>query len=58
MTPYQKEQCEIIRRIAERGRALALNETIGRSVKEPQYVDLFQHITDEIQRLKESDEAT
>ena len=51
MTPYQLEQCQILRRIAERGRELALNgERAGN-----RYIDLFQHMLDEVERLTQSD---
>jgi hypothetical protein len=44
-TPYQQELLAILRRTAQRGRALALeNEDID-------YVDLFQHVLDELKRL-------
>lgn len=36
---------DILRRIAERGKTLAIN-------KESEYVDLFQHMLDEIERIK------
>jgi hypothetical protein len=45
MTPFQKEQIEIIRRIAERGLKMAHE-------KDLQFVDLFQHILDELNYLK------
>lgn len=38
------EQKEILRRIAERGLRKALEE-------DPSFVDLFQHLLDEIERL-------
>lgn len=50
MTPYQLEQCEVLRRIAERGKAMALSSAL-----EHRYLDIFQHMLDEVQRLKESD---
>lgn len=45
---YQQDMLEVIRRIAERGKALAE----GRG--ETAYVDLFVHLLDEIARLKNS----
>lgn len=44
MTAYQKEQLDIIRRTAERGRWFALNHG-------PNFVEVFQHILDELERL-------
>lgn len=40
------EQVEIIRRIAERGLAKAQKNN------DQEYIDLFQHLLDEISRLK------
>lgn len=58
MTPYQKEQVEIIRRIAERGRKLALLGRPDRVVVISDFVDLFQHILDELKRLKNDTNKT
>ena len=52
--PYQQEQIEILRRIAERGKGLA-ERCIERWDDDKNYhtfVDLFQHLLDEIARLK------
>jgi hypothetical protein len=49
VTPYQQEQIEILRRIAERGKTLALEHWSGM-----RFVDIFQHLLDEIERLAKS----
>lgn len=56
MTPYQLEQCEILRRIAERGKKEAERRIIHdfQTMKDRGYLDLFVHLLDEIKRLKES----
>ena len=43
---YAKDQIEIVRRIAERG----LKHAQG--TRNNQYIDLFQHILDELARIK------
>ena len=48
MNPHQQELVEVLRRIAERGKALA--EARG----EVAYLDVFVHLLDELKRLKES----
>jgi hypothetical protein len=48
MSPYIAEQLEILRRIAERGLRLAQDNT----AHDARYIDLFQHMLDEIQRTK------
>lgn len=46
MTPYQAEQLQVLRRIAVRGLHRAQDERASR------FVDLFQHLLDEIARLE------
>lgn len=56
MTPYQSEQIEVIRRIAERGKGLVerrLEEFPQYATHHEDYLDLFVHLLDEIKRLKE-----
>jgi hypothetical protein len=48
VTPYVAEQIEILRRIAQRGLRAAQDHNDTR------YIDLFQHLLDEIQRTKEA----
>ena len=50
LSPTNKEQLDIIRRIAERGRAYAWKYT-GNPVFDS-VVDAFQHILDELERIK------
>lgn len=57
MTPYQKEQVEIIRRVAEQGRAMALSDAVHDNLS-VEYVVVFQHILDEVDRLKNSIEVS
>lgn len=57
MTPYQVEMCENLRRIAKRGKELAERRAL--QTGEPDqghgdYVNVFVHLLDEIQRLKDS----
>ena len=47
MTPFQSEQVEILRRIAERGLKLAQQGDPG----DYKFIDVFQHLLDEIERL-------
>jgi len=49
--PYLISQLEILRRIAERGRTMALRERPPHSTYE-QLVDLFQQMLNEIERTK------
>lgn len=51
VSPYVYEQLEILRRIAERGLSLAQRGDNDGF----RYVDLFQHLLDEIKRTKESE---
>jgi hypothetical protein len=44
MNPELAERLEILRRIAERGRKLALEN-------DPLFVDIFQHMLDELARV-------
>jgi hypothetical protein len=55
VTPFQQDQVEILRRIAERGRRRAQVQwlDVGYGAFSEQ-VDLWQHLLDEIKRLKES----
>ena len=56
MTPYQQEQIEILRRIAERGKGYC-ERCLSRWGDDPNYsslLDLFCHMLDELKRLKES----
>lgn len=46
MTPEQIERTEILRRIGERGLSKALSE------QDDAYVDLFQHLLNEIELLR------
>ena len=50
MKPEVAEQVEILRRIAERGRSHSL--PLGYDAGDSYAVDLFQHLLDEIERLK------
>ena len=54
MTPYQKEMLEVLRRAAERGLRVALADAndINTDDSYDKYVDLFQHILDELERIK------
>jgi hypothetical protein len=52
VTPYLAEQLEILRRIAERGLRLAQGPGSGDNAPDTVYVDLFQHLLDEIARTK------
>ena len=45
-TPYQQELLAVLRRVAQRGRLLALEE------QDTDYIDLFQHLLDELKRLE------
>lgn len=47
MSPYQQEQLDIVRRTAERGKTLALS----RGVEGSRFVDVFQHMLDELKRI-------
>lgn len=50
MSPYMSEQLEILRRISERGLKLALES----DAHDLRFVDLFQHLIDEIKRTREA----
>lgn len=54
MTPYVEEQLEVLRRIAERGKAFAeTNEQYAYGdYTHDKYIDLFVHLLDELKRLK------
>ena len=45
MTNYEKETLHNIRRMAERGKTFAYNN------KNDEYIDMFQHILDELERV-------
>jgi hypothetical protein len=49
--PVLAEQLEILRRIAERGKRLALQSHLSG------FVDVFQHLLDELQRVRTPDET-
>jgi hypothetical protein len=51
MTPYQLEQLEVLRRIAERGKR-AVEHRMKEHPDEGRYLDLFVHMLDEIERTK------
>ena len=54
MTPYQQEQLEVLRRIAERGKGLC-ERCIARWDDDLNYrsmLDLFVRMLDELERLK------
>ncbi len=56
MTPYQLEQLEILRRIAERGKGYC-ERCIARFDDDPNYshlLDLFIYMADEVKRMKDS----
>lgn len=59
MTPCQNEELENIRRTAERGKALV--ERKGMHVQRPpssaEYLDLFIHIMDTVERIKNDNKA-
>jgi hypothetical protein len=50
--PFIWEQLEVLRRIAERGRKKALDKNDDWATNHEYAVDLFQHILDELERLK------
>lgn len=50
-TPEVEDRLDVLRRIGERGRTLALDEA-------PQLVDLFQHFLDELELLKKALSST
>lgn len=55
--PYNVSTLEIIKRIAERGKAFAeraqeYSEDDNAIHNNSRYIDLFQHILDELQRIK------
>lgn len=54
MTPYQRELIEVLRRIAERGRAHAVEHDDMSDECSYNFTDLFQHILDELERLRSS----
>lgn len=59
MTPFQQEQVEVLRRIAERGKSVAERCIARWDDYDPNYstmLDCFVHLLDEIKRLKESAE--
>jgi len=48
--PYLYEQLDILRRIAERGKSLA--ESTDYTYEPTEFIDLFVHLLDEIERTK------